>query len=192
MFLNNMKVDWCKFLKPHKIQKPERQEKMETVFGDDEDEDGDDDEDDPSLSKVKKVLCSHSSLDLLSSSNSSSSVDSQICPASSHNIGHHLSMVADISQKHQETGRKEHRGGSQRMERRQKNKQRKGPPLEDELGVEDSAEEEEDIEKDVLEKSREAGEDLNKNSSVEGCPPLPAYLLPPSPCLSPGWGPLLP
>jgi len=69
---------------------------------------------------------------------------------------------------------------------------RKGPPLEDELGVEDSAEEEEDIEKDVLEKSREAGEDLNKNSSLEGCPLLPADLLPPSPCLSPGWGPFLP
>ena len=54
-------------------------------------------------------------------------------------------------------------------------------------------EEEKAIEKeDILEKSREAGEDLNKNSSVEGCPLLPADVLPPSPCLSPGWGTLLP
>jgi hypothetical protein len=40
----------------------------------------------------------------------------------------------------------------------------------------------------VLENRREAGEDLNKNSSAEECPLLPADVLPPSPCLSLGWG----
>ena len=98
-----MKVDWSKFLSPPKNLRPERQEKMETVFGDGEDEDGDDD--DPSLPNVKKHLCSHStddpfsSLDLLSTSPSSPFVDSRNCPASSNTIGHHLHRVADISQK---------------------------------------------------------------------------------------------
>ena len=40
----------------------------------------------------------------------------------------------------------------------------------------------------VLENRRAAGEDLNKNSSAEECPLLPADVLPPSPCLSFGWG----
>ena len=220
-------MDWSKFLLPPTNLKQDRQEKMETVCGDGEDdEDGDDD--DPSLPKVKKLLCSHStdpfsSLDLLSSFNSTPSVDSQNCPASSNTIGHHLNMVADISQKHQETGKGKQRKESRNLERRQKHKQRKWPPWEDELGDEDSLEgmlgckdcldksvhpqlawdafyrdenslrdsfcigrqckwvvcaeeEEEDIEKveDVMEKSKEAGEDLTNKSSVKGCPLLPA------------------
>ena len=45
----------------------------------------------------------------------------------------------------------------------------------------------------VLENRREAGEPLNKNSSEEECPLLPADVLPPpSPCLSLGFGALLP
>ena len=125
-------MDWSnsKFLLPATNLKQDRQEKMETVCGDGEDdEDGDDD--DPSLPKVKKLLCSHStdpfsSLDLLSSFNSTPSVDSQNCPASSNPIGHHQNLVADNSQKHQETGKKKQRKGCQKMEKRQKHMPSKG------------------------------------------------------------------
>ena len=93
-----------------------------------EDEDGDDN--DPALPKAKKHLCSHSS-DIFSSSdlfssNSSTSVDSQNCPASSNPIGHHQNLVADNPQKHQETGKKKQRKGYQKMEKRQKHMPSKG------------------------------------------------------------------
>ena len=154
------------------------------LCGESDGDEDDEDDDDPTLSKkAKKLLPCQSSSNLLSSS-TSSSVASQKCPASSNINGHHQNLVADTSQ--------EQMKGSKRKENRWKH----GDEFGDKWAVLDRKEDEdldnrssEDLQ---MEKSSEAGEDLNKNSSLEECPLLPADVLEPSPCLSPGWGIRLP